>query len=310
MNYVTGKTQFHMDVPSAVSLGKFDGLHRGHQRLIGHVLEQKKRGLQAVLFTFEKNPTRMLAGLSAQNIMTNAERRQRLENAGIDCLLECPFVPEIAHMEPERFVEEVLVRQLKTAFVAVGRDFRFGFQRRGDHALLRQMGETLGFQVEVVEKEQSHGRDISSTYIREALHEGNMPLVNELLGYRYSVSGEVLHGRRIGRTLGLPTTNLLPPAEKLLPPNGVYLTRTILEDGDYYGITNIGYKPTVGGETRRGVETFLFDFDRDLYGKEITVEILEYERPEQKFHSLDELKARILSDVYWGKSKIKVKEHL
>ena len=113
--------------------------------------------------------------------------------------------------------------------------------------------------------------------------------------------------RQIGRTLGLPTTNLLPPEEKLLPPNGVYLTRTILDDEERYGITNIGYKPTVGGETRKGVETFLFDFDGDLYGRHLIVEFLEYERPEQKFKSLDELKARILSDVHWGKSKICVK---
>ena len=143
--------------------------------------------------------------------------------------------------------------------------------------------------------------------MREALHEGNIPLANELLGYCYFVSGEVLHGRQIGRTLGLPTTNLLPPPSKLLPPNGVYLTRTMMEEGDFYGITNIGYKPTVGGETHKGVETFLFDFSGDLYGRHLKVEFLEFERPEQKFQSLDALKARILSDVYWGKSKIHVK---
>lgn len=307
MDYVTGTTQFHIEGSSAVSLGKFDGLHRGHQMLIRHVLDQKKKGLSSVIFTFEKNPTRLLSGLSGQNIMTNRERKEMLEKAGIDHLLECPFLPEIAHMEPEVFVEKVLVGQLHAAFVAVGKDFRFGYQRKGDYQLLQQMGEKLGFQAEVIEKEKSHGRDISSTYVREALHEGNIPLANELLGYRYFVSGEVLHGREIGRTLGLPTTNLLPPPDKLLPPNGVYLTRTFLEEEKYYGITNIGYKPTVGGETHKGVETFLFDFEGDLYGKHLTVEFLEFERPEQKFKSLEELKARILSDVYWGKSKMYVK---
>lgn len=309
MNYITGTTKYHMEQPSAVSLGKFDGLHRGHQKLIRHVLEQKKAGLSAVIFTFEKNPTRILSGLSGQNIMTNEERKNMLEAAGVDELLECPFVPELSHMEPERFVEEILVRQLKAVFVAVGEDFRFGYQRRGDYRLLQKLGERYGFRTEVIQKEQSHGRDISSTYVREALHEGNIPLANELLGYRYFVSGEVLHGRQIGRTLGLPTTNLLPPEEKLLPPNGVYLTRTLTEDGEHYGITNIGYKPTVGGETRKGVETFMFDFDGDLYGRHLTVEFMEFERPEQKFKSLEELKARILSDVYWGKSKIYVKSY-
>lgn len=307
MNYVTGTTRFHIDGPSAVSIGKFDGIHRGHQMLIGHVLEQKKAGLQAVIFTFEKNPTRILSGLSARNIITNEERREILENMGIDHLLECPFVPAVSHMSPEYFVEEVLVRQLNAAFVSVGKDFRFGYKGAGNCQTLRRMGETLGFRVEVIEKEQSHGQDISSTYIREALHEGNIILANELLGYRYFVSGTVLHGNQIGRTLGLPTTNLQPDQEKLLPPNGVYLTRTLMEEGEYYGITNVGYKPTVGGETHKGVETFLFDFKGDLYGRKLKVEFLDFERPEQKFRSLEELKAKILSDVYWGKSKIYVK---
>lgn len=307
MNYVTGTTTFWIESPSAVSLGKFDGLHRGHQELMKHVLAKKKEGLTSVIFTFEKNPTRMFQGLSGQNIMTNEERRSLLADAGIEELLECPFIPEISHMEPERFVKEVLVGQLHAAFVAVGEDFHFGFQRKGDCEMLKSLGEQYGFSVEVVKKVKSHGRDISSTYVREALYEGNIPLANELLGYRYFVSGEVLHGRQIGRTLGLPTTNLLPSAQKLLPPNGVYLTKTFLEEGDYYGITNIGYKPTVGGETQKGVETFLFDFQGDLYGQKIRVEFMEFERPEQKFKSLEELKARILSDVYWGKSKICVK---
>ncbi len=307
MNYVTGKTQFDLEGPCAVSLGKFDGLHRGHRKLLRHVVSRKERGLSAVIFTFEKNPTRMLSGLSGQNIMTNEERRRLLEHEGVDHLLECPFVPEISLMEPERFLKEILAGQLHAAYVAVGEDFRFGHQRKGDACMLERMGKTYGFQVEVVEKEKSHCRDISSTYVREALHEGNIPLANELLGYRYFVSGEVLHGRQIGRTLGLPTINLLPTPDKLLPPNGVYLTRTMLGDEEYYGITNIGYKPTVGGESQKGVETFLFDFQGDLYGRFLCVEFLEFERPEQKFKSLEELKARILSDVHWGKSKIYVK---
>lgn len=307
MHYVTGTTKFHIDTPCAVSLGKFDGLHKGHQKLLSHIISKKEQGLQAVIFTFEKNPTRMLSGLSGQNIMTNEERSRLLESAGADHLLECPFVPEISLMEPEVFVKEVLSAQLQAAYVAVGEDFRFGHLRKGDIHTLKCLGEQYHFQVEVVEKEKSHGRDISSTYVREALHEGNIPLANGLLGYRYFVSGEVLHGRQIGRTLGLPTTNLLPPEEKLLPPNGVYLTKTLLGEEYYYGITNIGYKPTVGAESRKGVETFLFDFDGDLYGRHLTVEFLEFERPEQKFHSLEELKARILSDVHWGKSKICVK---
>ena len=300
MNYITGKTSFGVMAPSAVSLGKFDGLHRGHQKLLQHILEQKKNGLEATIFTFASNPTRMLSGLSAQNILTNEERREMLAKAGVDNLLECPFVPEIAHMEPERFIEDVLVGQLKMKFAAVGTDFHFGYQRRGDHAMLQKLAPKYGYTVEVVEKEQSHGRDISSTYVKEALEAGNMELVNDLLGYRYFISGEVLHGRRIGRTLGMPTTNLVPSTKKLLPPNGVYLSRTRIGEQAYYGVTNIGYKPTIG-ETFRGVETYLFDFDGDLYGENIDVELWKFKRPEMKFDSVEHLKNQMQADIAFGK---------
>ena len=299
MNYITGKTSFGTMAPSAVSLGKFDGLHRGHQKLLQHILEQKKNGLEATIFTFASNPTRMLSGLSAQNILTNEERREMLAKAGVDNLLECPFVPEIAHMEPERFIEEVLVGQLKMKFAAVGTDFHFGYQRRGDHAMLQKLAPKYGYTVEVVEKEQSHGRDISSTYVKEALEAGDMELVNDLLGYRYFISGEVLHGR-IGRTLGMPTTNLVPSTKKLLPPNGVYLSRTRIGEQAYYGVTNIGYKPTIG-ETFRGVETYLFDFDGDLYGENIDVELWKFKRPEMKFDSVEHLKNQMQADIAFGK---------
>lgn len=205
-------------------------------------------------------------------------------------------------MEPEAFVREILVKRLQAKYLAVGTDFRFGYQRRGDYRLLQQMGKTYGFEVEVVEKACYQGREISSTYIREELEKGNMELVNQLLGYAYSVTGEVLHGRKIGRTLGLPTVNLMPEEQKLLPPNGVYATRTLIAGEVFEGITNIGYKPTVGGETRKGVETYLFDLDRELYGEELTVRFYGYARPEQKFASLEELKAQIEQDVEWGRN--------
>ena len=152
-----------------------------------------------------------------------------------------------------------------------------------------------------MEKACYDGEEISSTRIRRELEQGHMELVNQLLGYNFSVTGEVLHGRQIGRTLGLPTTNLLPGPGKLLPPNGVYATRTRIADEIFEGITNIGHKPTVGAEPRRGVETFLFDLDRNLYGDIITVNFYGFERPERKFESLEALKARIEQDVLWGR---------
>ena len=293
MQYVTDLSKYQTENRTAVTLGKFDGLHRGHQELISRIqrfADQEKA--ESVVFAFD---------MGKEALMTGEEKKAYLEGC-VDTLIICPFTEAIREMEAEEFIEKILIEQLHAAYIAVGTDFHFGYQRRGDHAMLQKLAPKYGYTVEVVEKEQSHGRDISSTYIREALHDGNVKLANELLGYRYYVSGIVLHGRQIGRTIGMPTTNLLPPQEKLLPKDGVYLTRTFVKEDEYYGITNVGYKPTVGGETRRGVETYLFDFDGDLYGQDLMVEFIEFRRPEQKFQSLDELKAHILSDMNWGKS--------
>ena len=292
MEYMKGIDGLYIQEETAVTLGKFDGVHRGHQKLLSRILE--KKNLKSVMFTIN--------GRKSGFVLTDEEKRFMLEKTGLSYLIDCPFIPSVSGMEAEDFVREILVNRLHAKSIVVGKDFHFGYKRGGDASLLLWLQKKYGFQVEVVEKEQYKGRDISSTYIREALHDGNVKLANELLGYRYYVSGIVLHGRQIGRTIGMPTTNLLPPQEKLLPKDGVYLTRTFVKEDEYYGITNVGYKPTVGGETRRGVETYLFDFDGDLYGQDLMVEFIEFRRPEQKFQSLDELKAHILSDMNWGKS--------
>lgn len=292
MEVISKKTKFQLDRPTAVSVGKFDGMHLGHQLLLRRLLEKKKEGLAAAVFTFDFG--------ERESLMLAKERRRMLDGK-LDYLWECPFIPQVKETEAEDFVREFLVKQLHARYLAVGADFHFGYEHRGDCQLLKQMGEELGFQVEIVEKARYQGRDISSTFIREELEKGNMELVNQLLGYAYSVTGEVRHGRKIGRTLGMPTTNLIPEKAKLLPPNGVYASRTVIDGEVFEGITNIGYKPTVGGETQKGVETFLFDFNRDIYGKEITVEFYGFERPECRFASLEELKGRIEQDVIWGK---------
>ena len=286
-------TEFQTEEGTAVSLGKFDGLHQGHRLLIDRILDKKQEGLASLIFTFDfgERPALTLP----------EERRELLRRRQLDYLVECPFVPALAHMEPEDFVTKILKERLHAKYLAVGTDFRFGYQRRGDYRLLQQMSSSCGFQVEVVEKACWKGREISSTYIREELKLGHMEQVDQLLGYAYSVTGEVLHGRQIGRTLGMPTTNVLPKEQKLLPPNGVYATRTLIAGEVFEGITNIGYKPTVGGETRKGVETYLFDLDRNLYGEIIQVQFYGYERPERRFPSLEALKAQIESDVAWGR---------
>lgn len=294
MRIIRGTTEFQTEEATAVSLGKFDGLHQGHQLLVERILKKKKEGLKSLIFTFDFGDRPVL--------LLPTEREELLRRWGVDYLVECPFAKEISHMEAETFVREILVRRLHVRYLAVGTDFRFGYHRGGDYKLLQALSAECGYEVEVVEKACYQGEEISSSRIRRELEEGNMELVNQLLGYAYSVTGEVLHGRRIGRTLGMPTINLLPEERKLLPPNGVYATRTLIAGERFEGITNVGYKPTVGGETRKGVETYLFDLDRNLYGEILTVRFYGYERPERKFDSLDALKKRIEADVAWGRT--------
>lgn len=294
MRVIKGTMDFHLEGPSAITLGKFDGLHQGHQLLLSRVEKRQAEGMTSVIVAFDFGRT--------QGLMLPEERRRMLEEQGADVLLECPFVPELAHMEPEEFIRRILKEQLRGAYLAVGTDFRFGYQRKGDYRLLEKLAPQYGYQVEVVEKAQYGGRDISSTFIREELEKGNIPLVNRLLGYSYSVTGQVIHGRAVGRTLGMPTINLLPDAGKLLPPNGVYATSTFLEGQEFPGITNIGYKPTVGGEHLKGVETYLFDVDKDLYGREVTVRFHAFERPERRFDSLRDLKDQLERDEIWGRN--------
>ncbi len=302
MEYIKGTTDFSIEEPSVVTIGKFDGLHVGHQKLLHLVCEKKKDGVKAVVFTFDVPPGAKLSGKGMDTLVTNEERCQMLEEQGIDYLIECPFVPEIMSMEPERFVEEVLVGRLKAKYIVAGTDCGFGHNRRGDYKLLQKLAPTYGYEVDIVEKVQYQGRDISSTYVREEIARGNMELANFLLGYTYRISGKVEHGNHLGGTkLDMPTANLFPPEHKLLPPNGVYATKTVVDGKRYEGISNIGTKPTVSEGNVRGIETFLFDFSGDLYGRNITVELYTFERPEMKFASLDELKVQMHKDMEFGK---------
>ena len=294
MRIIEGTTEFQVQEETAISIGKFDGLHQGHQLLVERIVKKKQEGLKALIFTFDFGDRPVL--------LLPEERREMLRKWGVDYLLECPFVESISHMEAEEFVRKILVERLHVRYLAVGTDFRFGCQRRGDYRLLQRLSAECGYEVEVVEKACWQGEEISSSRIRRELEQGRMELVNQLLGYAYSVTGEVLHGRKIGRTLGMPTTNIVPSVRKLLPPNGVYATRTVIAGELFDGITNIGYKPTVGAEPRKGVETYLFDLDRNLYGEILTVRFYGYERPERKFDSLEELKKRIGQDVEWGRT--------
>lgn len=301
MEYIKGTTAFKTEEPTVLSLGKFDGLHRGHELLMDYVFKKKKEGLKAVIFTFDIPPRKNVEHVAAKVLTTNEEKSRLFAGIGIDYLIECPFTREVMSMEPELFIETI-VNQLNVKCMVVGKDFHFGHNRRGDYQMLLQYAAKYGYDVEVVDKMQEDGRDISSTFVREQIVAGNIEKANELLGYRYFVEGTILHGRKMGKAvLGIPTINLIPPEEKLLPPFGVYISITEWKGKCYPGITNVGCKPTVEGENPVGVETHIFDFDEDIYGKEVKVSFLSKVREEKKFASLEALKEQMAHDVAVGK---------
>ena len=267
MNYIWNTTDFHLQ-NTAVSLGKFDGFHVGHRLLIEYVTSLKEKGYQAVTFSFFQHPGNYVSNdTSRKLIYTEAEKVKRAEELGSDYLISYPFNEEVMHMEPEEFVRSVLVERLDAKVVVVGKDYHFGRNREGNVAVLEELSRKYGFQVLAFDKVVLDGVEVSSTRIRQELMNGNMEKANEMLGAPYSITGEVVYGNQIGRTLGMPTANIVPAKEKLVPPNGVYASRIHIDDSCYYGITNIGYKPTVGGEHEKGVETFIFDFSEIIYGK-------------------------------------------
>ena len=296
MEYIAGITEFKLR-NSAVTLGKFDGLHLGHQHLMNQVIEFKQQGYQAVMFSFLFHPENLFKKKEFELIYTEEEKLHRLRQTGMDVLVSYPFTQVTKSIEPEDFIRDILVAKLDAKLIVVGKDFHFGHNRGGDIHLLKELESRYGYRVIACDKKKLHHTVISSTVIRRLLAEGKMEAANAMLGQPYSIYGMVQHGRKIGRTLGMPTTNLIPSENKLLPPCGVYVSKTRIDGRDYPGVTNIGFKPTVGAEKNKGVETYLFDFDRDLYGKEIEVELLHFLRPELKFDSLEELKHKMQEDI-------------
>lgn len=301
MQYITGTREFQIDEPTVVTLGKFDGLHRGHKKLLDKVFQFREKGYKTAVFTFETTPGTLMQGKLQTMITTNAERKTNLERAGIDYLVEYPFNQEVAHMLPEDFIARILVGQMKAKAIVSGSDFHFGYQRSGDVEVLEKLASKYGYELTVVEKAMDGDREISSTYIREELAQGHIKKANELLGYSYMIHGEVVHGRHLGTRLGFPTVNILPRAQKHLPEFGVYLSKVVIDGQTYDGITNIGRKPTIEGTRPAGVETYIYGLNEDLYGKWIEVSLIDFIRSERKFTDVEELKRQVLKDKETGR---------
>ncbi len=294
MIFIRNNPDFTISEPTVLTLGKFDGLHMGHKKILEHVAKKQTEGLKSVIFTFDAPPSASLTDSPVYQLTTLPEKELCFSNVGIDYFYESPFTDEIRLMSPRSFVKMCVDRFHVKCFV-VGTDCKFGHKRAGDYNMLYEMAPGLGFEVVVVEKKQYEGRDISSTFIREEINKGNIEKANMLLGYPFFIMGKIKHGQSLGHTLGFPTLNIYPQEDKLLPPFGVYASRTVIGDRIIDGVTNIGVRPTVGGESV-SVETNLFDFDEDVYGKEVRVRLYSYIRPERKFASLDELKSAIEDD--------------
>lgn len=274
---------------SVVCLGKFQGLHKGHMLLVNKTIElAQNNGLNSVIFTINVS--------NQKRIYTDAERKILLSDMGFDYNVTCEFSKEFASMAPRQFVENILIDKLGAKYVVVGTDFRFGCERKGDVSLLMTLGKEYGFEVIAIEKLSVDGTVVSSSYIRELVEAGNMPLVEKFMGRPYSISGIVTKGKQLGRTIGFPTVNIYPSKEKLVPLYGVYSSYAYIDDKRVCGMTNIGSNPTVNSSDDIFVETNLFDFDMDAYGREIVVYLEYFVRPEKKFNSVEELKQQIDSD--------------
>ena len=286
-----------------VAVGKFDGEHRGHQKIIATMLTvAREQGLKTAIFTFGTPPAAVVSGQRRPQILTNEERRERLHQASIDYIVEYPFDAEIAAMDGEDFVREILLGAMRMRAIVGGEDLRFGKAGAVNAAKLKSLGERLHFSVYIIQKETEAGEEISSSLIREALAAGDMAKANTLLGMPYTAEGVVQHGNGIGnRILGFPTINLLLPAGKLLPRRGVYQTETVLPDGrTFRSITNVGTNPSVEQDHlshRLRLESFLLDFSGNLYDTRVRLRFLRFIRPEKKFASLTALKQQIMADL-------------
>lgn len=295
---------------NGVGLGNFDGLHIGHMALINTLISEcKLNGLQSVVYTFTKHPDHMLRKtLISPLITTNDQKSRLLSSTDLDILCYQEFDEPYSRLSPDEFIKDVLLERLNIRLAVVGFNYRFGYMGGGDVDYLKKSGEKYGFRVIVVPPVRVNAEIVSSTLIRSYIKKGNMDRVFQLLGRHFSLYGTVVGGRRIGRTLGFPTANILAHPEMVVPANGVYITKTKLEDRWLNSITNVGIAPTVRSGASEGnlfsIETHLLDIDEDIYGKPIEVCFVQKLRGEKRFESVEALKKQVLLDIkkaqsYW-----------
>ncbi|MBC8122942.1 MAG: bifunctional riboflavin kinase/FAD synthetase [Gemmatimonadaceae bacterium] len=280
--------------PCDVALGNFDGVHLGHQAVIRTVLERSGGGTPTVL-TFEPHPREFFSGRTGFLLTPRAQKLEQIKSLGIEQVVVLPFDADLARMNALSFVVEVLQGGLQAKFVSVGWNFRFGKGREGTTEMLEQFAQQNGLALEVIAEQRLAGQPVSSSVIREALSRGEVERASRLLGYAYSLEGEVVPGDRRGRSLGFPTANVQVDTRKFLPADGVYLVQVTWDTLTRWGLLNIGVRPTFAGRTR-SVEVHLLDWDDDLYGRHLRLTLLYYLRPERQFGGIEELRAQLEQD--------------
>lgn len=300
-NHIDEFKQIHNAV---VTIGTFDGVHIGHQKIISRLLEvARQKGGETVILTFFPHPRMILHpdDLNIKLISTMDEKAERLANLGIDHLIITPFTRDFSNLSAQEYIKEVLVDKIGTKQIIIGYDHRFGKDRKGGLEELQKFASDFGFEVEEIPEQDINDVSVSSTKIRNAILSGDVKTARDFLGYAFQLTGKVIKGDQLGRTLGFPTANLfIEENYKLIPADGIYAVSVEFKSSgtkqnSVKGMAYIGHRPTINGMTRN-IEVNLFDFNEDIYGQIIRINFLEHLRGDQKFDSLDELRDQLIKD--------------
>jgi riboflavin kinase/FMN adenylyltransferase len=289
--------EISMSGETVVALGNFDGVHKGHQELIKRTVKSAKvAGFKSAVFTFSNHPKNVIADTQTiKNILSWEDKVSIIKSFGIDYLVSVPFDSAMLAMKPEQFIMDILVEKMKMREAYCGFNYQFGHLATGNAELLMKVGLRENFGIHILEPIKIDGVVVSSSLMRTLISEGRVDECEKYLGRYYSIGGTVITGNQIGRTIGFPTSNIILDEGMVTPANGVYVTHCIYNNVRYKGVTNVGVKPTIG-DNKYTIETHIFDFNHDIYGKEIRVEFLLKLRDEMKFNSITELAAQIAID--------------
>ncbi|WP_347402814.1 bifunctional riboflavin kinase/FAD synthetase [Winogradskyella marincola] len=282
-----------------LTIGTFDGVHIGHQKILKHIVAlAQKEGLVPTVLTLFPHPRMVLQKDDNIKLLnTIDERIQLLKNIGIQSVIVKEFTKEFANLSAKDYVEQILVKELNTKQIVIGYDHHFGKNRSANIDDLKIFAKEFNFKVEEISAQEIEDVTVSSTKIRKALDNGNIEVANAYLDYNYFISGEVVKGKGIGRTLDYPTANIrIKESYKLIPRDGVYVVKSVIDNATVFGMMNIGTNPTVSGKAR-SIEVHFFDFDKDIYGNVLKIEFLHWLRSEQKFENLDALKKQLSNDM-------------